>query len=446
MAGNTDFNSNSKSNSNSSASKPKPIAKSFLCTGCGAPVTIRYPGASLSVVCPNCHSVMDATNENYRILSTAYARSASYVPLLELGSRGKLKGRTWEVIGYMVRSDVVSHYDWNEYLLFNPYYGFRWLTEDAGHWNFVTTVKRKPELTGGDVIAILDERKYKLFNTGRTQVDYVLGEFYWRVAVGSYVRSTDYIDPPQMLSMEKDEKEVIWSVAEYIPAEQIQEAFKAKKLPLPTGVSATQPATALELWKQMRLLLMIFCAVITCAQVCITSQSLNAGALTYSNQFAPNTKRADITTPVFELIKNKANVEIDFHAPVSNSWFFVSGELVNNTTGESFPFDKSIEFYSGTDSDGYWSEGGDHASVLISSVPQGKYYINFDTESGEFKTPDMVTLDIAVKRDVPSYDNYFWTLLWLCILPAISWMKMRQVEVARWSNSDFSPYATTASD
>lgn len=410
-------------------------------------MTIRYPGASLSVVCSSCHSVLDATNENYRILSTVFLKKHDYSPLLTLGSRGKLKGRTWEIIGFLVRSDVRSRYKWSEYLLFNPFYGFRWLTEDAGHWNFVTTIKRKPELLNDSNVALLDDRKHKIYNSGRTEVKYVLGEFYWRVAVGNNVKTTDYIDPPQMLSMEYDDKEVVWSVGEYITREEVQDGFKPEKqLPLPIGVNAIQPDQSLARWQQIRLLWIVFCTFVTFTQCFITSQSMNADAMTYSNQFAPNTKKADITTPVFSLFKNKANVELNFQAPVDNSWFYVSGELVNNATGESFPFDKSVEFYSGTDSDGYWSEGSRHASVLISSVPEGKYYINFDTESGEFKTPDMVTLDINVKRDVPSYDNYFWTLFMLSMLPTVCWMKMRQVEVARWSNSDFSPFVSNSLD
>ena len=28
-------------------------------------------------------------------------------------------------------------YDWYEYLLYNPYNGFRYLTEYQGHWSFI---------------------------------------------------------------------------------------------------------------------------------------------------------------------------------------------------------------------------------------------------------------------------------------------------------------------
>ena len=38
-------------------------------------------------------------------------------------------------------------YSWREYLLFNPYKGFRYLTEYNGHWNYVTPLKSVPEVS-----------------------------------------------------------------------------------------------------------------------------------------------------------------------------------------------------------------------------------------------------------------------------------------------------------
>ena len=38
-------------------------------------------------------------------------------------------------------SSTTLRYQWREYLLFNPYHGFRYLTEYAGHWNVVSTLR-----------------------------------------------------------------------------------------------------------------------------------------------------------------------------------------------------------------------------------------------------------------------------------------------------------------
>ena len=47
-----------------------------------------------------------------------------------------------EVIGAMTRSvtfDGVKYF-WNEYLLYNPKVGFKWLVHSDNHWNFVDSV------------------------------------------------------------------------------------------------------------------------------------------------------------------------------------------------------------------------------------------------------------------------------------------------------------------
>jgi hypothetical protein len=78
-----------------------------------------------------CSSVIDVTNENYRIFKTANERTCP--TLLTIGSRGRLAGILWEVIGYMDKTDNTCFYRWEEYLLYNQYQGFRFLIQAKGH-------------------------------------------------------------------------------------------------------------------------------------------------------------------------------------------------------------------------------------------------------------------------------------------------------------------------
>src|SRR5271165_1722861 len=73
----------------------------------------------------------------------------------------------------------------------------------------------------------------------------------------------------------------------------------------------------------------------------VTCTSANAQVTEYNGTFIPNTKQADITTPVFTLSKDLANVAITFSAPVKNSWFWAAGEMVNNETGVSYPIEQT---------------------------------------------------------------------------------------------------------
>jgi hypothetical protein len=352
----------------------------------------------------------------------------------------------------MVREDVASGFSWDEYLLFNPYYGYRWLTHTKGHFNFVTPIKKKPQTSqsykfNSPECAILDDLNYRLYYRGQASVLFVLGEFYWRVKANSAVAMEDYICPPKMLSSEADEKEINWSVSEYVEPAVIREAFKSddpslKRLPL--GIAPNQPNKAASAWKTMKWLWMMFLVICTGIEIVHVAGSASKELLDFNYTYVPNTKSADITTPVFTAFKEKANLSLSFKTQVDNSWYYVSGELVNNKTGETYPFERSIEYYHGYDSDGSWSEGSLESQLLFSGIPGGQYYLNLDMESGSFKDSNPRTLLLTVRRDVPTYVNYFLSLFFLSVLPCMYWWSSRSFEVARWSDSDYTPYPSSS--
>jgi len=138
-------------------------------------------------------------------------------------------------------------------------------------------------------------------------------------------------------------------------------------------------------------------------------------------------------------------VEINVRAAVDNSWFYVAGELVDDTTGTSYPFERSIEYYHGYEGGESWSEGSTHERLWFSDVPGGKYYLNMDTESDGFPPPQGEReFTITVLRDVPYWWSFWWCALAVSILPVWFWLKKRTTEVARWSNSDYSPYVSSS--
>lgn len=440
-------NSTSADSPESEDSKPSgPRVKTFSCTSCGASVTIRNPGQSMSAVCESCRAIIDVTDENYKILSQYYAKLGNYSPRLALGARGSLGGQTWEVIGFLVRTDVASAFSWEEYLLFNPYHGYRWLTENNGHWNFVKTIKDKPTVASGGSLYFesgeLAGHEFKLFYMGEAFIAFVLGEFYWKVVVDNKVQMGDYICPPKMVSSEKDSNELIWSVSEYIDADVVKEAFKPEKpLRQPIGVAADQPSDWIAVFKQTTLLWVIFIVVLTSLEVIHLAQASNKTAFESYYPYRANAKSVDtITTPVFFLDKVKSNLVLVFSADVNNCWFYVSGELVNNKTGETYPFERTVEYYWGYDGGEHWSEGGKTNQIILSSIPGGEYYLNLDTESGGYKTVSQCQFLVSVKRDVPTYANYFLSVLFVSLVPGLVWWQKRGFEIARWSESDFTPY------
>lgn len=119
--------------------------ETFKCPACGAGLTLRAPGFSLTIVCSHCGAALDAQDPQHQRLSR-HASSLKIKPLIPLGKRGTLRGEEFEVLGFMQRAVVYygSTYEWSEYLLYNPYKGYRWLLESNGHWTFLKPLPGGP--------------------------------------------------------------------------------------------------------------------------------------------------------------------------------------------------------------------------------------------------------------------------------------------------------------
>jgi len=97
---------------------PVAKAKSMSCPNCGAAVEMRGFAHTLSVVCPSCLSVLDATDPQFTILQRFHGKQR-FDPKIPLGSRGKIGEIVYEVIGFQVRESGVEEdtFSWDEYLL-----------------------------------------------------------------------------------------------------------------------------------------------------------------------------------------------------------------------------------------------------------------------------------------------------------------------------------------
>lgn len=426
----------------------KPDAKNFSCPSCGGAVSLRYPGAAISCVCSFCGTVIDVANNNCRIITEHFNKTSAYTPFVPLGTRGELFGRTWELLGFMVRRDVASGIPWFEYLLFNPYYGYRFLTNSDNHWNFVSVTKEKPKMGGSShrsfytTKAYFEDEEYKLFYRGKAEVAYVIGEFYWQVKVGSKVDMSDYVNPPLMLSCEADGKEKVWSVGQYISPEEVEKAFKPqRRLIRPYGIAPNQYTSAAAAAKVLGWLWVLFIAILTGLQFWQLGYNTEVPVLQTQIPFLPNqANTVTYTSPVFSITRPKTGVLVKLRAVVDNSWVWASGELINDETGASYPFSGTCEYYHGYDAGEYWSEGNSSADVFFSCVPAGTYYVNVDWESGDFKNPALRAFDLEVDQAAKMYGNYWLILFALSIAPGIAaWIALTN-DQSRWSSSDFSPY------
>jgi hypothetical protein len=405
------------------------------CPQCGGPVDVRAPDQTQRIACPYCGSLLDATKD--LAVLEALARP-ELQPAIPLGSKGRLGGVEWTAIGAMERSVTVEgvRYPWREYLLYEPRQGFRWLVEAKGHWSFVEPV------AAGDIGDRYGQPEYegeKLshFQSGTATVDHVLGEFYWAVARGDQTETDDYIAPPRMLSKEVADSEITWSLGTYTEPDAVWKAFQLEgSPPEPQGVGPHQPWTGANP-KQvfLRALLAVAALVVLYLGFAVAgSKTIHKQAVDIPPAATPGAPEAAVFAgPMF--VAADSNLQVKVQAPVSNSWLYLEGALVNEETGAIDEFDLEVSYYSGSDSDGSWSEGSTSAARYIPAVPAGRYTLRLEPqwETGQ-RPPGSYALTVTSR--VPRFYHLFLAALALLAWPAGRLWRYFRFETERWSESD----------
>lgn len=124
--------------------------RKFDCPKCGGSLTLRAEGVTRTLACQYCGAPLDMRDPRMELVGRYYSKLVP-PPTLPIGARGVIRGEELEIVGYQrkrVRYYGVD-YDWGEYLLWNPYRGFRWLVESNGHWLLARTVQDDPETFKG---------------------------------------------------------------------------------------------------------------------------------------------------------------------------------------------------------------------------------------------------------------------------------------------------------
>lgn len=426
------------------ADKPNGKPKTFQCPSCGGNITIKAVGSSISAVCSQCSSIIDVLDENYQIISKASINSRSI--FIEIGSRGIIGDIVWEVIGYVQKTDETKKYKWEEYLLYNPYHGFRFLVQAAGHWNLVKVLQEDIPGIGHSNTVYLEGNKYKVFLKGESIVEYVKGECYWRVKVGETNKVADYICPPFMISSEMNDEEINVSLCQYIKPSEIATAFNIKKaMPRERGVAPNQPSLFQNALGKIWTTAMV--AILMAYFVQNITSSMMDDAYVYQSQasIAPEQKGLPLITPSFYLPK-EGNLLIRSSSPVQNNWVELEITLLNEQTNQEYNITQGIEYYFGNDSDGSWIEGSQTSETFLSIVPAGNYRLLVEADAEALRKNSPISITLHIKRDVPNWSNFWITISLILIYPLFAFVIRRDFEIKRWSESDYAPYIYQSND
>lgn len=406
------------------------------CTHCGGPLTLHGKAVE-SIACPYCGSVLDATHPQLAIIS----RFEGGLPpgmCLQLGARGKLFDKEFDVLGCLVREVLVENepYRWFEYLLYDGNNEFRWLTEYDGHWNWVKPAAQMPSKLPARQ-ARYQGKTFRGFAVAQATVSFAAGEFYWRIHAGESCRTADFIDPPLVLSEETMANEITWSVGEYLEPEVVSRAFQLAQMPARKGVAPNQPSPYKGVHGRMWKLFGLFSLAAFLIQLYFVLVADNKEVFRYGAVFEPNEAERMVVSDSFELQGRPTNLAIRQNTDVNNSWIGVSLLLVAEDGKLKFPAAREIAYYHGNDEDGEWTEGKPSDEVTFEQVPPGKYHLEALVEMpADARQP--VRNVFTVHRDVPAWSNWLLAQLFLLLLPLFALWKRISFESKRWSESDFS--------
>jgi hypothetical protein len=417
------------------------------CPNCGGAVELQAPNESERVTCGTCESLLDCSKGNALYLLSA-ADTKGKDPTIPLGSVARHGGEKWTVFGYLVRSVTVYsvRYPWEEYLLRGDKGGYRWLICSDGHWTWSEPVsaaevdlktKRKATYRG---------QNFRHFQTGTATVDYLRGEFYWKVKLGDKTETMDFISPPRLLSYERikedGEDEISWSIGQYLTQDETRNIFGGK-VPIPrpsSSVAPHEPNRFAETRDKVSTLAIIFTGLLVAAAVLLTTFRDSAVVFETNKklQFFDRTKKeslshATVLTEPFEITRT-GNLSIRLKSNVSNNWLFLNGALINEDKGEVRYFNQQVSYYSGYSGGESWSEGSRSETVYLGTVKPGKYLLSFRPETQ--KVPE-VSYSITVKQGVFMQSHLVFFLLLVWALPLFVRGRHNRFEHRRWADSDY---------
>lgn len=410
------------------------------CPQCAGPLELQAPDETQRVACPYCGAMLDCDHGDLKFLKALGKKKVT--PRLKLGSVGRFDPadieadwegpRDYKVIGF-VRKKVTYEgidYKWEEYLLYCPRQPFSWLVCSEGHWSFGQGVPAGDAYARGSV-AEYDGRSFRIFDRSRPVVDWVIGEFYWKVSLGETVRSSDYISPPWMLSREtavdpkeerqpkknrrkKKQGEVNYTLLHYLPVEKVEQAFDVTDLGEPSGVAPNQVYPYKSIYKTFAMLAGIAIAI----GFLMFASSGRRLLYSKSIQFQPG-QTAEVLQPLSSSISGGDNIEVKVTA---TQWVYVEGEIIDPKTGKKREFGVP-----------------NGQAVYLSSLPKGQYDLRVRAK-WKNKSGASPYFALQIREDVPRAGPLVVLIIVLGIVPAFVALHHLSFATRRWAESDYSPF------
>lgn len=374
--------------------------------------------------CRHCRTYFRYSNDDETpVKISQYNKSAERKPELNLGDEGVLLNKKVIVTGFIRKSYTFSSFHWEEYMLYSPEEDGYYVLADTGEeWYFIWKSDRSDfkvmntNVMMDSYVAIQQNpyRKYDHLESYRFKIVYATGEFDYNIMADSEsLLVNEYEGEGRLLVSEEKDDKIDWYKGLRVTNSDIRKAFNKEPT---TRLKKTFEDVYTTQWTAVRNFSLAMVAIVLLTQLLFTKLKPEKSLLsqTYVGTIDNTSWSTGSAINAGEItVDGPAALNFNIGANVSNEWLEVTVNMVNTSTGKNYEFTKLIEYYSGYDSDGNWSEGSTSADALLSGVPSGVYKLNMYPSSASVKN-FYITLD--VQQNTTLFSN-----LWLILLLIISY-------------------------
>ena len=451
--------------------RPWPASDTVTCPNCQTELTYYDPNSSY-YGCPGCQAFFNAEQDKAPVILYKPGPDKVETTPRPIGMEGYLRGHWVRVVGYMLRQEKGTTYQWREYMLLLKDGSTRQLAEYNGHWMWIepaTETYRRSSYAAPSFVLDDDDSSYPMYGHYQPEIITAIGEFDWNILDDESLTVDEFISPPRMLINEWKDGRNDWYQADYLPMRAMETAFGLKpgELAEPAGVGAIQPNPFERQWVVAKPVALIATVVAICIHLgnimTRPSGTLMREELSSLVQFPPSdsanaatdvladpaAQRAADSVRIAQLqptpplvstrsftITGPTAIDIDFSTDVDNTWIEFGTELVEEQTNERYYFTKTAEYYHGYSSGSNWNEGNKEASATLSRIQSGTYHLEIRpyTQFGQ-----EVPFTVIVGQNMSLFSNVLVAIGLLLIYPIYLLWRSLKLESARWLHSDFGP-------
>ncbi|MES0827110.1 DUF4178 domain-containing protein [Ruegeria sp. SCP11] len=387
--------------------------------------------------------------DNYKVLRKFTELKRPGTPL-SIGMRGTLYGVEFVIIGLVEHTERWAGrvYTWIDHQLYSPTHGYAWLTLENDHLVFSRRYRgtgwlseRVVESAARQPTIRIDGESFRYFETTHSAITYVEGEFTWSPKMGERTVTVSAMSNTAMLGFSQtgNEREAYRSV--YVPKAEAEAAFGVA---LDLNPFRIHPLQTFVEGPNYRFLLISSFVFATLCLVMASVFSLHSGRDVLRNY------RVDVLDlPVEIAIPLEADnklASISLVGDVQNSWAYLEMEMLDPDGEPLFEAGRTIESYSGRDSDGRWSEGSPVTSLRFRPEISGTYTLALAVaEQGLWRGQGVGHVpDRPVSRLSLDVRAGLFTGKWMTVLGGVfgalflfqfgrKWLHRK----ARWSGSDW---------